>query len=621
MPVGVNGSILMTSRKWYNYTNDIGRHGETVKPFDPEPSWELLLGFLGEEWKQKVDPAEIEAAKAMLGELEGLALAIVQTAELIKDPEIGGATIVETYAKFRETKQNLPPRFASERSNSEIPLDALWDIIFKALQPDARVLIGVLAWLSPDKIPIDLFLPRDQSALDGPLKFCKQEPENIDDSNRASLFSLITTSPAFDQAIEDLLKRKLIEREGRFLKIHRVVQEATNFHSFEDLETSFNTASRLVFQQFPDREPNETLYKQWNMCREYIPHGIQLRIGYSKYGRSRSLQVPNEFVELMSNCAWYLYELGDYTTTSLVSGTGLQACRDKDSMIYAELKLIDGCHRYDMNELAACREAWEESLRVRAKLVQPNDMRIAAIYNNIGNLELAAGYEDEAEDYYLRSMKIWLIGGDKTAQQLAVTYLCLGRFYMLQRKFPEAWKFATLSETLFVRTAGPDLAFISNVHYLYGNIHLAQGDLDSAWASYDTCLKIALPSMPLHPLTASAWFSLGVVQNKKKNYSLAYYLFSKAKIISELRSPTAIDGAIARALWHMAKVIENDKKTGPGTLDETLEHARNLKLQAEMAKQRIRAAGQGREVLPTEEENLDRGEEVSYDLLLPLFFR
>ena len=98
-------------------------------------------------------------------------------------------------------------------------------------------------------------------------------------------------------------------------------------------------------------------------------------------------------------------------------------------------------------------------------------------------------------------------------------------------------------------------------------------------------------------------------------------MFSKEKIISELRSPTAIDGAIARALWHMAKVIENDKKTGPGTLDETLEHARNLKLQAEMAKQRIRAAGQGREVLPTEEENLDRGEEVSYDLLLPLFFR
>ena len=96
------------------------------------------------------------------------------------------------------------------------------------------------------------------------------------------------------------------------------------------------------------------------------------------------------------------------------------------------------------------------------------------------------------------------------------------------------------------------------------------------------------------------------------------YLFGKAKTISELRSPTATDGAIARVLWHMARVIENDKRSGMGTLDETMEDAEDLRRQAEMAKQRIRAAGQGREVLPTEEE---RGEEVGYDVLLPLFFR
>lgn len=106
--------------------------------------------------------------------------------------------------------------------------------------------------------------------------------------------------------MEDLVRRRLITREGRFFKIHRVVQEATNFHSLEDLQQSFNTACRLVFQQFPNRQMNETLYKQWNMCREYIHHGISLRIAYSKYSRSRTLQVPNEFVELMSNCAWYV---------------------------------------------------------------------------------------------------------------------------------------------------------------------------------------------------------------------------------------------------------------------------------------------------------------------------
>lgn len=58
-----------------------------------------------------------------------------------------------------------------------------------------------------------------------------------------------------------------------------------------------------------------------------------------------------------------------------MTSTGLEACRDKESVVYAELRLIDGCHRYDMNELVDCRKSWEESLRVRSKLVQPDDMR------------------------------------------------------------------------------------------------------------------------------------------------------------------------------------------------------------------------------------------------------
>lgn len=98
-------------------------------------------------------------------------------------------------------------------------------------------------------------------------------------------------------------------------------------------------------------------------------------------------------------------------------------------------------------------------------------------------------------------------------------------------------------------------------------------------------------------------------------------MFGKAKIISELRSPTAVDGAIARAMWHMAKVIEKDKKEGMGTIEESIEYAKNLRQQAEMARGQILAAGQGRNLLPTEDENPERAEEVGYDLLLPLFFR
>lgn len=158
----------------------------------------------------------------------------------------------------------------------------------------------------PDRIPIDLFLPRDQSALDGPLEFCKQDAADIDQNNKATLFSLITASPGFNDAIEDLRSRELIVQDNRYFSIHRVVQEAINFHSVGDLQDSFDTATRLVFQQFPNRKLNETLYKKWNICQEYITHGIYLRKAFSIFSRSGKLIPSNEFITLMSNCAWYV---------------------------------------------------------------------------------------------------------------------------------------------------------------------------------------------------------------------------------------------------------------------------------------------------------------------------
>ena len=126
----------------------------TRKPFDPAQSWDLLLQLLGDDWKKMereghIPPSEIQTAKSMLERLGGLALAIQQAAILIKNPEIGGPTISKTYEMFKEKIRTLPERHVSERSSTEISLDALWDMTFNSLTKNARALLGVLAWLSP----------------------------------------------------------------------------------------------------------------------------------------------------------------------------------------------------------------------------------------------------------------------------------------------------------------------------------------------------------------------------------------------------------------------------------------------------------------------------------------
>jgi len=152
--MGASGAILTTSRKYYNFPKDLQRKGETIKPFDPAQSWDLLLQLLGDDWKNmeregRIPPSEVSAAKNMLSKLGGLALAIRQAAILIKNPEIGGPTISKTYEMFKEKIRTLPRRYVSDRGSTEEPLDALWDMTFNFLTKNARVLLGVLAWLSP----------------------------------------------------------------------------------------------------------------------------------------------------------------------------------------------------------------------------------------------------------------------------------------------------------------------------------------------------------------------------------------------------------------------------------------------------------------------------------------
>jgi hypothetical protein len=153
-------------------------------------------------------------------------------------------------------------------------------------------------------MPTQLFLPRNQRALDGPLAFCKKESVYIDDKDRASLYSIVTPSPEFEKAVDELLAKQLIKKERQSMSIHRVVQEAVSYHDVEDLQQSFDTASRLVYEQFPRQLTGESLYSRWNTCQDYIPHGVYLSKKYSDYNTSGKLRSNEYFVGLLRSCAW-----------------------------------------------------------------------------------------------------------------------------------------------------------------------------------------------------------------------------------------------------------------------------------------------------------------------------
>ncbi len=90
----------------------------------------------------------------------------------------------------------------------------------------------------------------------------------------------------------------------------------------------------------------------------------------------------------------------------------------------------------------------------------------------------------------------------------------------------------------------------------------------------------------------------------------------KALAIAQLRSPSRDDGTIARILFKMAKVLEQDVLAGP--------QAQQTRNRAEVARRALTASGEGNMVQILDDEgNVDYEEEEdeAYDLLVPIFFR
>jgi hypothetical protein len=128
------------------------RSGSTINPFDKNQSLDLLCQFMGTDWqflyiRKLLKISEVSAMERFLALLEGLPLAILRAAILIKDERIGGPQVETTLEMFNYTMRQLPERQVSPRSGAFHMLDTLWYMTFKMLSRNASYLLSVFDFL------------------------------------------------------------------------------------------------------------------------------------------------------------------------------------------------------------------------------------------------------------------------------------------------------------------------------------------------------------------------------------------------------------------------------------------------------------------------------------------
>lgn len=114
-----------------------------------------------------------------------------------------------------------------------------------------------------------------------------------------------------------------------------------------------------------------------------------------------------------------------------------------------------------MNKLQECRRDYEIALAIQENEDAHDDVKVAFMLHNMGNLETGSGRYKEAIEYFAKAVTIRSAQGDFAAGQLALTYLCMGRLYSFQRKYDEAMRSLANAEALFVRTCGAETHFMA----------------------------------------------------------------------------------------------------------------------------------------------------------------
>ena len=315
------GSILLTSRSFYNFFEDQNRRGQTVDVLDQEERNELFMTLLGPKWQTQhlgdgkmMAAIERAAIATLLDKTGGLPIAITHATNMILDKSINPTQTVRHFMeRFEQSYDTLPERHAAPRDPLVQTLDSIWAIAFANLSPHADTLLSCLSLVAPDSIMMDLFLPSNQERLTPALEFCRSAPPPYDKlaSNQPTFHAVIHPSKELEHALDELRIKGLIRIVGREISVHRTVQEAVSFKTGE-LQACFEAMASLLYDAFPKQRGGGRYLESWTACRMWIQHITSLGTKYQIYSNTRpedhfplrGLASTEVFVDLLGQCAW-----------------------------------------------------------------------------------------------------------------------------------------------------------------------------------------------------------------------------------------------------------------------------------------------------------------------------
>lgn len=222
------------------------------------------------------------------------------------------------------------------------------------------------------------------------------------------------------------------------ISVHRLVQSEMRFYIRENIQSAFDDASLLLFQEFPSQIHGRSFRACFLQCELLIQHLYSLRDHLSSPAvLGNSLQPSVQLCRVMCDAAYYLVEKGATKELENTISVAMDAFRstnliETDALAYAHLCNSAGLEREMSGDFDSAKMFLETSRDIRCRELPLGHEDIWVVMNNLGNLSLSIGRPDEALRYHLicKDTVNTAVAGNLSINinNIARAYTALGRF-------------------------------------------------------------------------------------------------------------------------------------------------------------------------------------------------
>lgn len=283
LPSLSTGCILITSR----LTNwPASMQTQSLDKLSLEEAVRFLLNRTDNGREKTADDGHqvISLAK----ELDGLPLALEQAAAFILRRRIRFSDYLQAWERERS---ELLKWHDKRMMGYPLPVAVTWQQTFNQLSPKAAALLRLIAFLSPDPIPVNMFEQGSLFVEEATQCLCEEVGKEPDELSIASAF-------------DELAEYSMISRQdGGMVTVHRLVQEAVRTLLLD--RTTWIRRMLQIVDAAPAGDPGNVLtLPRWNQLK---PHVAEIVLLADRAG------IADPTIRLMNNLGQHLKVKALYT--------------------------------------------------------------------------------------------------------------------------------------------------------------------------------------------------------------------------------------------------------------------------------------------------------------------